>query len=657
MKHRKLNRRELGLTLLAGTAAAAAAQPQTAPNAVTPNTSVPNPDALPPETAPFQQSLSFTRHPVPKKIESFPMQNVRITAGPCNESQDLNLAYLKRLDTDRLVHNFRVNAVLPSSAKPYGGWEAPDCEVRGHFTGHFLSACALMYSSTGSTEMKAKGDAVVVALAECQAKLGGGYLSAFPSSYLDRLKTHQKIWAPFYTYHKILAGMLDMSTHCGNQQALDVAKGMAHWTDTWSAPVPEAQMQQILEVEYGGMNEALYNLATLTGDDHYVTIGDRFTKKRFFNPLALRRDELRGLHVNTHIPQVIGAARRYELSGDQRFHDVADFFWYEVTSARAYVTGGTSNNEHWLVEPRHLAAELKMGSDTTECCCAYNMLKLTRTLYEWTGDPRYFDYYERTLLNHRLGTVQPETGHTQYYLSIVPGAWRTFNTEDHSFWCCTGTGVEEYSKLNDSIYFHDDSGVYVNLFIASELTWKEKALTLRQETRFPEVSATKLIIASAPASPLSIHLRIPTWAGPDLTVKLNGKPVEALASPGSYLTIHRAWTNGDQLELDMPMHLHLVPMPDEPSTQAILFGPIVLAGNLGENNIESSKVNGPEGPKLKDAQLEVPAFRAVSESPASWIKPGEKALTFHTTDQPRNIPLAPFYQTVSNRYSIYWTIS
>ena len=214
--------------------------------------------------------------------------------------------------------------------------------------------------------------------------------------------------------------------------------------------------------------------SNLTGDDRYAIAGDRFTKKKFFNPLALHRDELRGLHVNTHIPQVIGAARRYEMSTDGTFQDVADHFWYEVTSARAYVTGGTSNAEAWLVEPRRLGAELKRSVDTTECCCAYNMLKLTRHLYTWKPDPRYFDYYERTLYNHRLAAIEPESGAMQYYLSIVPGAWKTFNTEESSFWCCTGTGVEEFSKLTDSIYFRDQSGLYVNLFIPSEVNWREK---------------------------------------------------------------------------------------------------------------------------------------------------------------------------------------
>jgi DUF1680 family protein len=348
---------------------------------------------------------------------------------------------------------------LTSQATPFGGWEEPKGELRGHFTGHYLSAAALMYASTGDAAVKAKGDLMVDELAKCQQALGGGYLSAFPREFWARLDARQKVWAPFYTIHKIMAGMFDMYSLTGNRQALEVLQGMAGWADTWTADRTEAHMQDILRTEYGGMNEVLYNLSTATGEDRWARVGDRYTKKEFFNPLASHRDELQGLHVNTHIPQVIGAARRYEISGDMRFHDVADYFWYEVVGARSYVTGGTSNGEGWLAPPRQLGAELKRSVSTAECCCAYNMLKLTRHLYAWTGDPRYFDYYERTLLNHRIGTILAEKGYTQYYLSLTPGAWKTFNNEEHSFWCCTGTGVEEYSKLNDSIYWHDGSGV------------------------------------------------------------------------------------------------------------------------------------------------------------------------------------------------------
>jgi DUF1680 family protein len=228
------------------------------------------------------------------------------------------------------------------------------------------------------------------------------------------------VWAPFYTIHKIMAGMFDMYRLAGNQQALQVLEGMAAWADGWTAPKSEEQMQQILTIEFGGMAETLYHLASATNDDRWARTGDRFQKKSFLNPLASHRDELRGLHANTHIPQAIAAARRYEISGDMRFHDVADYFFYEVTAARSYATGGTSNGEAWLGPPRRLAAELNLSTNTGECCCAYNMLKLARQLYSWNPEPRYFDYYERVLLNHRIGTIRPDVGYTQYYLSLTP---------------------------------------------------------------------------------------------------------------------------------------------------------------------------------------------------------------------------------------------
>jgi hypothetical protein len=569
---------------------------------------------------------------------------------------------MARLGEDRLIHNFRLNAGLPSSAAPFGGWEqytpGRDGELRGHFTGHFLSATALLYASTGDQQAKAKGDSMVAELAKCQQKLGaGGYLSAFPTEWFDRLDARKSVWAPYYTVHKIMAGMFDMYQHAGNKQALEVLQGMAEWADNWTASKSEDHMQEILKTEYGGMNEVLYNLAGATGDDRWAKAGDRFTKKSFFNPLASRRDELRGLHVNTHIPQVIGAARRYELSSDMRFHDVADYFWYEVTSARSYVTGGTSNGEGWLAQPRQLAAELKRSSATAECCCAYNMMKLTRQLYSWTGDPRYFDYYERTMLNHRLGTIQPQTGYTQYYLSLTPGAWKTFNNEDKCFWCCTGSGVEEFSKLSDSIYWRDADGLYVNLFIPSELTWAEKGFRLRQETKFPDVANTTLMISVDQPVQLAMRLRIPEWLKSGGSVKINGKTVDAMASPGSYLNLSRIWNNGDRIEMDLPMHLQIEAMPDDSKMQSVLYGPVVLAGDLGSEGLTQQMIVGPNAPQIGRMPFDIPAFRASSADPNSWIKPGAKPLEFRTEGQRQNVTLAPINSIFGKRYSVYWQVS
>lgn len=631
-------------------------KPQNA-NEAPQNTSIPKKDPPPPEVLPFGESLGFASHSVQPRVQPFPMKQVRLLPGECKTAQDANLGYLKRLDADRLLHNFRVNAGLPSSAQPLGGWEAPDCELRGHFVGHFLSACALMYSSTGDESLKEKGNTMVAALADCQAKLGGGYLSAFPLSFFDRLNARTKVWAPFYTVHKIMAGMYDLHQHCDNAQALTVLRGMADWADHWTAAQSEPHMQDILETEYGGMNEVLYNVAALTGEERYAIAGDRFTKKKFFNPLALRRDELRGLHVNTHIPQVIGAARRYEISGDRRFEEVADFFWYDVTSARAYVTGGTSNNEHWLVEPHRLGAELKLGTDTTECCCAYNMLKLTNQLYGWTADPRYFDYYERTLWNHRLGALD-EKGHSQYYLSIVPSAWRTFGKENDSFWCCTGTAVEEFSKLNSAIYFHDAEALYVNLFIASEVSWKEKGVTIKQETSFPDEAKTALVIAADQAVRLAINLRIPVWTGAGAAVTINGSALDVEPSPGSYFTIARTWKAGDRIELKMPMSLRVEKMPDEPQLQAVLYGPLVLAGKLDADGVGEELVVGPMGPAVRKHPEPVPDLKAAAQNPEAWIKPvSTDGLVFRSAGQARDLTFEPLYRVRNGRYSIYWSVT
>jgi DUF1680 family protein len=627
------------------------------PNAVPQNTSNER-QGTAKEIPPFQDALAFVRRNVALQASPFPLGQVRLLPGPFLEAQEWNRAYVRRLSPDRLLHNFRVNAGLPSTAKPLGGWEEPKCELRGHFVGHYLSACALLYASTGDREIKAAGDYVVAELAKCQAKLGaGGYLSAFPIELFDRLNALRPVWAPFYTIHKIMAGMLDMYQHAGNKQALETLQGMAHWADQWTADKPEEHIQKVLNAEYGGMNDVLYNLAAASGDEHWAQVGDRFTKNRFFNPLALRRDELRGLHVNTHIPQVIGAARRYELSSDMRFHDVADFFWNEVVGARSYVTGGTSNGECWLTQPRHLAHELVRNDATAECCCMYNMMKLTRQLYTWTGDPRYFDYYERVMFNHRLGTIHPETGATMYFLSLTPGAWKTFGTEDDSFLCCTGTGVEEYAKLTDSIYFHDDEGVFVNQFIASELNWADRGFRLRQETSFPEQPRTALVVNAERPVQLSLRLRMPEWLAGRGVVAVNGKPLETSANPGSYLTLTRTWTTGDRIEIALPMDLHVVAMPDDPALQAVLYGPLVLAGDLGSQGLTKDMIIGPQGPETKSLPLDIPGFHPAGKDLNQWIRPQAAPLEFRTTGQPRDIALTPLNRFFDKRYSVYWKVS
>ncbi len=602
--------------------------------------------------APAQEGKSNVSDRIPTKAEPFRMTQVRLLDGPFKLAQDWNRHFLEELPVERLVLNFQTNAGLPVSAQPLGGWERPDCELRGHFTGHYLSGCSLMYSATGSAATKAKVDETVSELAACQSKLGGGYLSAFPVSYFERLRDGQKVWAPFYTVHKIMAGLLDAHLHCGNQQALDTGQRMAEWTGTWSAQFAEPVMQQILKTEFGGMSEVLYNLYSVTGDERYRVTADRFSKKSFVDPLALHRDELEGLHANTHIPQAIGAARRYELIGEDRDYEIASFFWDEVTGSRSYVTGGTGNAEFWQVPPGQLALELTKSVNTQECCCVYNMLKLTRHLYTWTSDPRYFDYYERVLFNHRLGAIHPQTGATMYYLSLTPGAWKTFCTAYDSFWCCTGTGVEEFSKLNDSIYFHDAKGLFVNLFISSELEWQERGLRVVQETSFPFEPTTRLRMHLVSPAEFALRIRVPSWVAGSGSIKVNGTALPFFASRGSYIELTRTWRTGDMVNVSFPMELREARMPDDPGLRAFLYGPVVLAGTLGTEGLSPDLIIGPGGPKVKEHPIAVPLLKASQAIPLA--RSHDAPLSFRGVGDGESIRFVPLNSVFDARYSVYW---
>lgn len=595
------------------------------------------------------------RERVSWQVFPFPMRQVRLLPGRCYDIQELNRKYLHSLPNDRLSYSFRQTAGLTTTAEPFGGWEKPDSELRGHFNGgHYLSAVALMYASTGDEDLKKKGDGLVHDLAECQQK--SGYLSAFPVEFFDRLRERVRVWAPFYTIHKIMAGLLDIHLLTGNAQALDVVQKMAGWVDAYTGPLSYEHMQRILGTEYGGMGEVLSNLYAVTGNQQYLAVAKRFDKKAFFDPLAAHRDELRGLHANTHIPQVIAAAREYELTGDKRYRDIAQYFWDEIIAERSYPNGGTSNGERWLSDPGKLSQQI--GPSSTEDCCAYNMLKLTRHVFGWSPEPRYMDYYERVLFNHRLGTMDPETATTMYYYPLGTELYKTYATPTDSFWCCNGTGVEEFSKMNDSVYFHDRDGVYVNLFVASELQWPEKNLRLRQETDFPHEQGTKLTIAATKPTDVAIHVRIPYWVQGG-SVKVNGRPLPAFTSPSSYLTLRGPWRSGDTIELSLPMGLHQWAMPDDETIQTPMYGPLVLAAKHEE--VPRDKWYGSTGPFERRGQgtapPPMPTATGKLDDSSSWVEPDKSApLQFKTTGQ-QAATLVPISHIVHERYDVYWKLT
>ena len=430
----------------------------------------------------------------------FPLESVRLLDSPFRDAMIRDREYLLSLDLDRLLHNFRVTAGLPSTAQPLGGWEAPDVELRGHAVGHYLSAVSIMYASTGDARFRERANALVAEFAKVQdaesAKYHPGYLSAFPEELFDRVERRDRVWAPYYTIHKIMAGLLDAHLLAGDAQALDVLKKQADWVVWRNGRLTEDQRQAMLQTEHGGMIETLSSLYAVTGDAKYLTAAAWFEHKRILDPLARGVDPLDNVHANTQIPKIIGVAREYELTGDSRYHAIATFFWDRVVHHRSFAFGGDSDGESFFPEAE---TSHHLGAEGPETCNTYNMLKLTRHLFAWSPSAETMDFYERALTNHILGSQDPKTGMVSYYCPLKPGAFKTFSTPTESFWCCVGTGMENHAKYNDTIYFHatgSSPALYVNLFIPSELTWKEKGLTVRQLTRYPEEDSTSIAMTA-----------------------------------------------------------------------------------------------------------------------------------------------------------------
>ncbi|BBN08596.1 uncharacterized protein MPTK1_4g12820 [Marchantia polymorpha subsp. ruderalis] len=536
----------------------------------------------------------------------------------CDEgrAQETNLRYLLSLDVDRLVWSFRTNAGLPAPGTAYGGWETPGQELRGHFVGHYLSATALMWASTHNTSILEKMYSLVDALEECQVKMGTGYLSAFPSTFFDRFEAIEPVWAPYYTIHKIMAGLLDQYTLGENQKALDMLVWMAkYFLSRVEAVIENHTIERhwtSLNEEVGGMNDVMYRLYMLTEDPEHLKLAHLFDKPCFLGPLALKTDGLSGFHANTHIPLVVGAQMRYESTGDKLYKEIAEYFMEVINTTHRYATGGTSSGEFWSNPHRqgHL-----LTTETQESCTTYNILKIARNLYRWTKDVSYAEYYERALVNGVLGIQRgEEPGVMIYMLPELPGSskalsYHGWGTPFDSMWCCYGTGIESFSKLGDSIYFEDGNDeLYVMRFASSSLLWTSAGLLLKQKVHLLTSEDQSLRVTfefkflpeqGGFGKKSRLSVRIPSWATPRfLHVKLNGRSSFQDARPGSYLTFSRSWKVGDRLEIEVPVSLTIERVQDDrqefSSLHAILYGPYVLAGMTdGDNelgNVDSSSL-------------------------------------------------------------------
>jgi DUF1680 family protein len=578
----------------------------------------------------------------------FDLGQVRLTGSRWQDNQNRTLNYLRFVDPDRLLYNFRANHRLSTAgAAANGGWDAPDFPFRSHVQGHFLSAWAQAYAVLGDTVCRDRAKYVVAELAKCQANnaaagFNRGYLSGFPESDFTSLEagTLNNGNVPYYCVHKTLAGLLDVWRYVGCTRARDVLLSLAGWVDQRTARLDHTQMQSVLNTEFGGMNAVLADLYQQTGDTRWLAVAQRFDHAAVFDPLAANQDQLNGLHANTNIAKWVGAAREYKATGTTRYRDIAANAWAICTGAHTYAIGANSQAEHFRA-PNAIAGYLT--NDTCEHCNSYNMAKLTRELWMLAPDQAaYFDFYERVLINHLVGAQNPADSHggITYFTPLAPGgrrgvgpAWGggTWSTDYDSFWCCQGTGLETNTKLMDSIYFFNGTTLTVNLFFPSVLDWSQRGITVTQSTDYPVSDTTTLKITGNVRGTWSMRIRIPAWSA-GATVSVNGVAQGIATTPGTYATLTRNWVSGDTVTVRLPMKVALTPANDNANVVAVTYGPVVLCGNYGSTTLSSL-------PPLTTSSI---------------TRTSSSSLAFAASSGGTSVNLGPFHDAQGFNYTVYW---
>jgi DUF1680 family protein len=587
------------------------------------------------------------------KALPFSLDRVKLLDGPFKQATELNEnILLNTYESDRFLAKFRTEAGLESKAEHYHGWE--DDTIAGHSLGHYLSACSMMYQTTGNIEFFDRVKYIVDELAECQKADGEGYIGAIPDGkriFEEEIARGDiraqafnlnGLWAPFYTQHKVAKGLLDAYQLCGNQKALQIVRKFADWLDTVLVQMSEDQIQEMLSCEHGGMNEILVEIYGITGAEKYLNMSRKFHHKAILDPLSRREDILPGKHGNTQIPKLIGLARRFELTDENSDRQAAEFFWETVVNHHSYVTGGHGDSEYFG-QPDQLRNRL--SRDTTETCNVYNMLKLTRHLFAWNASIEAADFYERALFNHILSSQHPENGRVIYNLSLDMGGTKTYQNL-YGFTCCVGSGMENHAKYGRNIYFYNDDELYLFQYIASELDWSEKGVTIRQETNFPQEQGTAIHIFTDLPIRFTLQIRIPYWAEKGIEIFVNGKKQSVKDGAGRFVGVNRKWRDGDRIEIKLPFTLRLEDMPDDSNRVAVMYGPLVLAGDLGP-------VRDPRAQET----IPVPVLMTQERDPSKWLAPVQEKpnnFTLKNVGRPRDVELKPFYQTHERRYTVYW---
>ena len=602
----------------------------------------------------------------------FPLGEVTLLDSPFKHARELNIETLIKYDVDRLLAGYRKEAGLPAKAKSYVNWDGLD----GHVGGHYLTAVAMNYAATGNAECKKRMDYMISELKACQDANGAaypdwgvGYVGAVPNSKsiwstfkTGDFKAFRASWVPWYNVHKMYAGLRDAWLYTGNEQAKVMFLKFCNWGIAITSALSDDQMQSMLGVEHGGMNEVFADAYQMTGDKKYLTAAKRFSHNMLLDAMSADKDNLDNQHANTQVPKAIGFERIAELSNDKKFGKAGSFFWETVTGNRTLAFGGNSRRE--IFPSAAAGMDFVNEVEGPESCNTYNMLKFSEDLFRVNPKAKYADFYEKALFNHILSTQHPDHGGYVYFTPARPRHYRVYSAPNEAMWCCVGSGMENHGKYNQFIYTHQHDSLFLNLFIASQLNWKEKGIVFKQETKFPSEDQVNLTITKA-ASAFKLLIRYPAWVKEGaLKITVNGKEVAFTSHPSSYISINRKWKAGDVVKIKLPMQNSVVKMPNVPNYVAIMHGPILLGAKTGTEDLKGLVANDSRwghiagGEKLPVDKAPIIIEDDLTKIADKLVPVKDKSLTFTAPGlklvNPIKLELMPFYQIHDSRYEIYW---
>jgi uncharacterized protein len=606
------------------------------------------------------------RNAVADAARPLPLSAVRLTGGPLKHAQEMDATYLLALEPNRMLAPYRRLAGLEAKGEPLAGWDGGGRNLTGHICGHYLSAVSLMFAATGDARFKDRADYIVSELKIVQQKWGDGFAGAlervrdaFAAVSKGTIKSAtfdlNGLWSPWYTLHKTYAGLRDAYRYTGNQTALDVETKFAEWAERLLMPMSADEIQRMLNTEFGGMNEVMADLYADTGDKRWLELSYRFEHAAVLDPLKRRVDPLDGLHGNCQIPKLIGSAARYAYAGDEADKTAATFFWERVAHHHTFATGGHGKDEYFR-EPDTLS-HITEGR-TAETCNVYNMLKLTRRLFALHPDVQYAEFHERALFNHILGSMDPETGATCYMVPVGRGVRREYQDMSRSFTCCVGSGLESHALHGLGIYYEAGDRLWVNLYAPSTARWESAGVKLEMATTFPEGDTATLTFDVRTPKTFALALRRPSWAGDGFNVKVNGTLMTTLPQPGGYVEIKRTWKTGDSVSLVLPKRLRIERLGDDPTRATIMWGPLVLAGDLGpspERNQTEGRQPAPSAPALVTERPVVEWLTPIAGKPGAYRTSGV-GFALDESKAARDVELAPFYKVQRRTYAGYWNL-